>query len=477
MLNTIGKEHILRRIRDDNPWWSTGSIEADYNQMPRRLYFDLFFPLVEDPSLRRAVVLMGPRRVGKTVMIQHAIQKLIDQGISPRKICYISIDAPIYNRMALEDLFSFCRDAVQDPNPEGFYVFFDEIQYLKNWEIHLKALVDSFRKCKFLASGSAAAALKLKSNESGAGRFTDFLLPPLTFHEFLHLKGLQSLVFPVRSRWGSQEVDLVSTTNLNELNKQFIAYINLGGYPEIVMSESLQKDPGRFIKNDIVDKVLLRDLPSLYGISDVQELNSLFNTVAFNTAKEFTLETLNQSSHVQKATIKRYLEYLEAAYLIRTVNRIDVNAKKFNRANFFKLYLTNPSIRRALFSPVTETDPEIGDLVETAVMAQWMHRPEPVYYARWQKGEVDIVGLTPQMKAAYAVEVKWSDRYANHPGELKSLLSFMETNHLKIALVTTISITDSRTLGDREIRFMPASLYAYIVGENTLRRNSLNFLV
>lgn len=477
MLNVIGKEHILRRIRDDNPWWSTGTIDSDYNQMPRRLYFDLFFPLVADLSLRRAVVLMGPRRVGKTVMIQHAVQKLIDQGISPRKICYVSIDAPIYNRISLEELFFYCREAVQDVDPDGFYVLFDEIQYLKDWEIHLKSLVDSFRKSKFLASGSAAAALKLKSNESGAGRFTDFLLPPLTFHEYLHLKGLQNLVFPIPSTWGNQEVDLVSTTDLPELNRQFIHYINLGGYPEIVMSESLQKDPGRFIKNDIVDKVLLRDLPSLYGISDVQELNSLFNTVAFNTAKEFTLETLNQSSHVQKATIKRYLEYLEAAYLIRTVNRIDVNAKSFSRANFFKLYLTNPSIRRALFSPVTETDPEIGDLVETAVLAQWMHRPEPVYYARWQKGEVDIVGLNARKNPAFAVEVKWSDRYARHPGELKSLLSFMEANQLKIALVTTISITDSCLIGQKEIRFMPASLYAYLVGENTLRVNSRNILL
>jgi predicted AAA+ superfamily ATPase len=477
MLNSISEEHVIRRIKDDNPWWATGSIESDFNELPRRLYFDLFFPLLEDLNLKRAVVLMGPRRVGKTVLIRHAIQKLIENGVSPRKICYLSIDAPIYNRLPLERLFELCREAVQDQNPEGYYVLFDEIQYLKDWEIHLKSLVDTFRKTKFLASGSAAAALRLKSNESGAGRFTDFMLPPLTFHEFLHLKGISSLVYPVTSRWGDIEVEIAATTDILALNKQFIEYINIGGYPEVVMSETIQKDPGRFIKNDIVDKVLLRDLPSLYGISDVQELNSLFNTVAFNTAKEFTLETLNQSSHVQKATIKRYLEYLEAAYLIRTVDRIDINAKKFKRANFFKLYLTNPSIRRALFSAVTDTDAEIGDLVETAVLAQWMHRPEAVYYARWQKGEVDIVGLNAKMNPSFAVEVKWSDRYFDKPDELKSLISFMEANRMKRALITTISKTGSKTIGDSELQFMPASLYAYIVGENTLKMKSLNFLI
>ena len=56
---------------------------------------------------------------------------------------------------------------------------------------------------------------------------------------------------------------------------------------------------------------------------------------------------------------KKHIEYLEAAFLIRTVHRIDRTAKRFNRANFFKI-LTNPSIRRALFSPVSSVDDAIG---------------------------------------------------------------------------------------------------------------------
>jgi predicted AAA+ superfamily ATPase len=62
---------------------------------------------------------------------------------------------------------------------------FDEVQYLPKWEIHLKSLVDSYPAYQFIAIGSAAAVLKLKSKESAAGRFTDFLLPPFTFSEYL----------------------------------------------------------------------------------------------------------------------------------------------------------------------------------------------------------------------------------------------------------------------------------------------------
>ena len=69
-------------------------------------------------------------------------------------------------------------------------------------------------------------------------------------------------------------------------------YLNFGGYPEVLFSETIQADPGRFIEGDIIDKVLLRDLPSLYGISDIPELNGLFATLAFKTAGELSLQDL-----------------------------------------------------------------------------------------------------------------------------------------------------------------------------------------
>lgn len=63
MLNKISKSQILERIRLENPWWETGTIEEDFNQMSRREYFSLLKPLVYEQEVRRAIVLMGPRRV------------------------------------------------------------------------------------------------------------------------------------------------------------------------------------------------------------------------------------------------------------------------------------------------------------------------------------------------------------------------------------------------------------------------------
>lgn len=183
---------------------------------------------------------------------------------------------------------------------EELYLIFDEIQYLKNWEVHLKTLVDSYHQIKFIVSGSAAAALKLKSVESGAGRFTDFMLPPLTFHEYIDLKNLSHLINLKKKEWKGIIGNYYQTDKIKELNNHFIDYINYGGYPEVSLSPEIQSDPGRYIRNDIIDKVLLRDLPSLYGIKDVQELNSLFTTIAYNSGNEFTYQHLAVSSGVDK---------------------------------------------------------------------------------------------------------------------------------------------------------------------------------
>lgn len=475
MLKEVAKKQVLDRIRFENPWWVDGGIEEDYHQMPRRLYFDLFKPLVYERDVRRAIVLMGPRRVGKTVMLYHLVQDMIEQGINPRKIIFITIENPIYNNIGLEQLFSYAKEATGLSDKSDWYVIFDEIQYCRDWEVHLKSLVDSYRKDEFIVSGSAAAALKFASTESGAGRFTDFLLPPLTFHEYISLKGLDQLIKTIDITWNKKSVDFYSSAHLGELNNHFVDYINFGGYPEVIFSEKIQANPGRYIRQDIVDKVLLRDLPGLYGIADTRELNSLFTTIAYNSGGEFSLDALSKQSQVPKNTLKKYIAYLEAAFLIKQVRRIDQSGKRFKRDNFFKIYLTNPSLRSALFSPISATDEMMGNMVETAIFAQWMHRDWfTPWYARWSNGEVDMIGLGDTLKPMWALEIKWSDRYYEKPNELKSLIKFCKQNDLTSPVVTSINKEGNIHYNGINLQFIPSSSYAYTVGRKTLEMKNNN---
>lgn len=471
MLKNFSIVQLHDRIRFENPWWVSGEVDPYYQSMPPRAYFEQFWAVAADTGAQRSVVLMGPRRVGKTVMLYHLVQKLLQEGVPSRRILFITIENPIYHQISLESLFHHgCEAAGAKDEWDGWYVIFDEIQYLADWDIHLKSLMESYRNSRFIVSGSAAAALQYKSKESGAGRFTDFRLPPLTFYEFITMQQLSHLLVPAQLPWGRNQVRFFRAPDIRLLNRHFVDYINYGGFPEAIFSESVRNNPERFIRNDVIDKVLLRDLPGLYGISDVQELNALFTAIAFNTANEFSYETLSSQSGTPKSTIKKYLEYLEAAFLIKIVKRLDQAGKRFHRDNFFKIYLTNPSIRSALFSFMAPTDEAMGPMTETAIFAQWMHRLHfTPWYARWKNGEVDMVSLSPRnLKPSWAIEIKWSDRYPGQPGELKSLLRFCHENDLDQALVTTISQEEVVSHEGVQLTFIPAATYAYTVGANTL---------
>lgn len=467
---------ILERLQFENPWWSTGMPTEEMNLLPRRLYFKLFYPQVKNRSVKRALVLMGPRRVGKTVMMHHAIGSLMEEHTEARRIFFIGVDNPIYIHLGLEELLKLAMQAAGQERTAGLYVFFDEIQYLKNWESHLKILVDGYPQTKFIVSGSAAAALRVKSNESGAGRFTDFMLPPLTFQEYLHLKKLQHLVKPKQLPYRDALIDFFEAVDMKELNKQFFEYINYGGYPEVIFSESIQQNMSRYIKGDIIDKVLLRDLPSLYGIRDVQELNRFFAYLAYNTGREFSFEKIGKESGIDKVLLRKYMEYLEAAFLIKVIHKVDDTAKQFKRVTGFKVYLINTSLRSALFSPVDPIDEEAGSMVETVVFSQWLHREQlDLKYASWKigrtEGEVDMVLLdNRKLKPLWCVEIKWSNRYLEKPGALKSLTDFCTKNKLDAAIVTTID--KEQTLEYRNIMLtcVPAAIYAYSVGVRTLQQ-------
>lgn len=469
----VPQAEILNRLSLDNPWWETGGIDTRLLDMPRRAYYDAFFKLVFRLEVNRAVVLMGPRRVGKTVMVHHAIQGLINESIDPKKIMYLSLETPLYTGFPLESFVNTFKEIHNHSRNENLYIIFDEIQYLPNWEVHLKSLVDSYPSYKFIATGSAAAALRLKSRESGAGRFTDFLLPPLTFAEYLEFIQRADMMHP-------DKIDDYKTIYFSDdirlLNKEFVNYLNYGGYPEAVFSESIQKDQGRFIKSDIIDKVLLRDLPSLYGISDIQELNTLFTSIAYNTGNEVSLEELSKSSGVSKKTIKRYIEYLEAAFLIRVVHRVDKTAKKFKRATAFKVYLTNPSMRAALFGSISGEDLAMGPLTETAIFSQWFHNQstETLYYARWKSGEVDIVWVdNSELKPEWCVEVKWTDAPCEDFRKIKGLIEFSSIHELREnSLVTTKEKRATANIDDLKIDFVPSAEYAYTLGKNIVNDKS-----
>jgi uncharacterized protein len=461
-MQAISDIDIRRRVERDNPWWQEPMRPLPEWLYPKRAYFASFAQLALNERIRRAAVLLGPRRVGKTVMIKQLVRQALDDGWNPNSILYVSVDTPIYAGMPLERFLSYLEDA------DGrALVIFDEIQYHKQWEVHLKDLVDSFPSIKFVVSGSAAAALRLKSNESGAGRFSEFMLPPLTFQEFLNFIGREKelIAFDQNQTPAHQPRDIAA------LNLAFIDYLNYGGFPEAVLNPAIRENPDQFVRNDIIDKVLLKDLPALYGINDIQELNRLFSFLAYNAGNEVSLEGIASGCGLTKPTIKRYIEYLESAFLIIKVSLVDQSCRSMQRERSFKVYLNNPSMRAALFDSVEiGEDALIGKLAESAIFSQWQHSIDfrNLRYARWKDGEVDIVCLDSVLqKPEWAVEVKWSDRITRDHSVLKSLAALASNNAtIKKTEITSKTVSALIEIAGKSVAVIPTALYAYIVGKN-----------
>jgi predicted AAA+ superfamily ATPase len=461
-MEQISTADIRARLQRDNPWWSSAAPTAE-SKLPKRVYYTAFKKLALNYGVKRAAILLGPRRVGKTVMLKQIVHEAVTEGLSADHVFYASIDTPLYSNISLESFLGFLPAA---KSGERCLVVFDEIQYLKDWQVHLKDLVDSYPNVKFIASGSAAAALSLQSKESGAGRFSDFMLPPLTFCEFLEFSGREDLAYV--------DGDQPFTDDIAALNAAFIEYLNYGGYPEAVFNQAVRDNPEQFIRIDIVEKVLLKDLPSLYGIDDIQELNKLFMFLAYNAGNEASYAKISQTSGLTKATIRKYVEYLESAFLILKLPVVNDTCKSMQRERNFKIYLNNPSMRSALFSPVGQKDDAlIGHLAESAVFSQWQHAvsSKQLRYARWRNaGEIDIVYLSAgNMKPLWIGELKWSDRYGAKPDtELRNLKYILDRHRtIKNAVFTTRTITDTATLSGRPLLVWPTSLYCYLVGRNT----------
>ncbi len=464
-MQEISQGDIKARLARDNPWWSsTGSRGDSESNLPRRVYFDAFKRLALNYEVRRASILLGPRRVGKTVMIKQIIRDAIQEGMEAQNVLYASIDTPLYSNISLAHFLSFLPAAEAG---EKCLVVYDEIQYLKDWQIHLKDLVDTYPNVKFIASGSAAAALSLQSKESGAGRFSDFMLPPLTFSEFVDFTDQSHLVY-------ASAADRYVCDDIEGLNRAFIDYLNYGGYPEAVFNSAVRENPEQFIRIDIIEKVLLKDLPSLYGINDIQELNKLFMFLAYNAGNEASYENISQSSGIAKATIKKYIEYLESAFLIIKLTTTNDSCKSMQRERNFKVYLNNPSMRAALFNPVlAENTTLIGHLAESAVFSQWQHSGSfrNLRYARWRNsGEVDAVFVDMgKNKPLWIGEVKWSDQYRTNPAkETRHLVTLLEKHDtIDSAFFTTRTHREDTTLVGRSLNVWPTALYCYMVGKNT----------
>ena len=140
-MKDVSTQQVAEHLKRLNPWWTSGRMDEDTLVLRPRAYLPLVRQILLEEKLRRAVVLLGPRRVGKTILIRHLIADLLGRGVSALRIAYVEMDHPLLHGQSLEAIVRQIEDSAT--GGEGTrYLFFDEIQSHKDWEKYLKSLVD-----------------------------------------------------------------------------------------------------------------------------------------------------------------------------------------------------------------------------------------------------------------------------------------------------------------------------------------------
>ena len=149
----VSDDQVIKVLRQYNTWWRNVSEVKEESKPQRRLAYYKALEMMKHKTLRRFVVLSGARRVGKTTIMYQMIDNLLEEGINPRNILYISFDNPIIKLVNVEKVLSIYESLY--PLDGTKYVFFDEVQYMEDWELWLKVIYDSRKDFRLTATGSA----------------------------------------------------------------------------------------------------------------------------------------------------------------------------------------------------------------------------------------------------------------------------------------------------------------------------------
>jgi len=181
----IEHQELVSVLQGFNPWWAGRALPVPTF---RRLAFEACRTYLTNPTLKRAVLLSGPRRVGKTTVLYQLAEDLLASGVEARSILYLSLDHPVLKLLGLRDILDLYHQHIHAEDRPAVLLL-DEVQYSREWETEIKLLVDHKPNYRIVATGSASVVHRERLAESGVGRWVTVPVPTLSFYEFIHIRG------------------------------------------------------------------------------------------------------------------------------------------------------------------------------------------------------------------------------------------------------------------------------------------------
>ncbi len=404
------------KLEEFNHWWLRKSIDPELALPFKR---DDYNNIEKSLGNKFITALVGLRRVGKTTTLYQLIQKLIHDKEPVTNILFFSFDEVTAKLGDVIDAYKEMHN--KDFRGERVYIFLDEIQKCNNWENEIKKYYDLYPKIKFVISGSESLFIRKKTKETLAGRIFEFKLTTFTFREYLRINEIR-------------EEDFKYETKIKPF---FLKYAERGGFPETFFLQS-DREFKEYIRSLVVDKIVYKDIPTMFKIEDPEFLKVLLELISLNPGMYINYQSLSKQYSKDRRVIKDYINYLRESFLINLLGNYrkgGTTLRKMKRAyptDNALIYLYKQSIDADFF----------GKMVETMAVNKMKAT------SFWKNShEIDIV------EGGVPIEIKYKNKIDN--GDFKPILEFFRKFDMQEGSIITKNEEGVSTFEEGKIRLIP----------------------
>lgn len=430
-----------------NPWWQDAAgAFASVPAFRRDVFDDLYADVKQLPQM---VSLTGPRRVGKSTLLQQCIQQLIadapDGPAQARRIVYFSMQDPGLELPGFDaDRFfnELVAAAAQAAQQGTTYLFLDEIQRFPRWELYLKKFYDLKTPVRFIVSGSASAPIFKKSRESLLGRIKDYHVLPFSFREWLFGRPSTNKEFATYERAGdvfkeasriSREIralgrkiqtDVSAAAQMKLLSSEkllgrgaedadrLIQFLFEGGFPEVWNLPTLLAKQDYLYQNQ-VERVIFEDLLVAAEFRKPEMLRRFYLGLLKDPGRESNLSAVSKEIGLARSTIESYFPLLEATDLVWRLHK-HTSTKATPKAGNFKTYLVDLAVRNAVMKISQEqmvADATLMGAYAENVVANHLRRwPGLVELGYWRRNDDELDFIVDLGHSSIGVEVKYRNQ-------------------------------------------------------------------
>ncbi|MBI2103451.1 ATP-binding protein [Candidatus Woesebacteria bacterium] len=362
---------VLDTLKKINPWFKDNKVPSSRLEDFKRREFSELEQTLENTEI--ATLIIGGRRVGKSVLMHQLIDSLLKKGIDGRKILFIQGDNPIFPEVIkdskilnhiLEIYQKYIIEQTFDDLQESIYIFIDEAHSLKGWQLEVKTNLDLKYKIKFIVTGSSSFELRRVSPNPLTGRVSVHVIAPFSFADYfryglnrdgdteefknklfsLHVRFRESLL---KGDLESTYRQLKSAMNLTlnyQLKKKLDDYLFVGGFP-LVITNPKNKD---VYLRDLLTSTISKDILAQVDAREPQAFERLMVNLCLSVGNTIKFKGLAERLGIDERTVSRYVDYYVESHWAFVSSPYVFHRKADSIKTYKKIYVIDSGIINTL---------------------------------------------------------------------------------------------------------------------------------